>query len=548
MIFLGRLRYGILCILFCLSVMVLTFSCSAADQHGAFLTRLDRIDVLVRAGDTRDALRELVRLRKKAVSAGQWLSLVKRERQLDAHIQAVDTLVEALIGLPANESLAAVMTDTLVGLGRYEEALDYADILLLSPYMAVAARAGIEYLLANGPGNAPDPAYFNAAYRVSGKSGYLVAAAVLHAQRGAYHEACSLMLPVRDPAYRYLTALLCYDAGYHEKHRSLYPESLVVHSYPAEESLLLSDSLYRLGLVDDARHVWQDLITVYPGYSPVPYYNLSKTGSADGRGTKLLSDCLDIFPAYYPAIALYTHAVRSFQDSSRDDPVAGALRSAGFSSMRMDADADIERPDAGEALRKIARGMSDPSGIHDPRLHIERIRLNPYRNDPTERTEAMVWKLLERFPDSTLSHDYALWYFLSSGSYDTAFSLNANHPEGPRPLYSALESALLGNAGQSIDYFMEMANDDNLAWLGLADAALVHYRLGNKETALEDLILAASMAPNRIQESRIQYHIAVLLESMRLMDRAESVLGYALELNPENHLARAMLGKIRAGK
>ena len=95
---------------------------------------------------------------------------------------------------------------------------------------------------------------------------------------------------------------------------------------------------------------------------------------------------------------------------------------------------------------------------------------------------------------------------------------------------------------------MEMANDDNLAWLGLADAALVHYRLGNKETALEDLILAASMAPNRIQESRIQYHIAVLLESMRLMDRAESVLGYALELNPENHLARAMLGKIRAGK
>jgi tetratricopeptide (TPR) repeat protein len=214
----------------------------------------------------------------------------------------------------------------------------------------------------------------------------------------------------------------------------------------------------------------------------------------------------------------------------------------------MDADADIERPDAGEALRKIARGMSDPSGIHDPRLHIERIRLNPYRSDPAERTEAMVWKLLERFPDSTLSHDYALWYFLSSGSYDTAFSLNANHPEGPRPLYSALESALLGNAGQSIDYFMELANDDNLAWLGLADAALVHYRLGNKETALEDLILAASMAPNRIQESRIQYHIAVLLESMRLMDRAESVLGYALELNPENHLARAMLGKIRAGK
>ena len=138
----GRLRYGILFILFCLSVMVLTFSCSAADQHGAFLTRLDRIDVLVRAGDTRDALRELVRLRKKAVSAGQWLSLVKRELQLDAPAQSVDTLAEALIGLPANESLAAVMTDTLVGLGRYEEALDYADILLLSPYMAVAARAG----------------------------------------------------------------------------------------------------------------------------------------------------------------------------------------------------------------------------------------------------------------------------------------------------------------------------------------------------------------------------------------------------------------------
>ncbi len=542
----GRLQSGIMFVLFCLLVMVHLLSCNATSRQDAFLSRLDRIDAQIHSGEDQDALKQLVRLRKKASSARQWLSLAKRERQLSAHEQAVDTLADALIGLPANETLAAVMTDTLIILGRYEEAVDYARSLLSSPYMSVAARAGMERLVAAGPEVPLDPAFFSAAYRVSDNSGYLAIAAVLHAQRGEYPEACTFILADQDSEYRYLAALLCYDAGYYEKVRSLYPGQTDTGMYTAEELLLLSDSQYRLGSVDEARTIWLHVLSEYPRFSPIPYFNCARTSSPPGSETHLLSDCLDIFPSFFPAVALYTNAVRTAPELLPEDPVTGALRTAGFSSTIMDAHSRVEHPDPEEASRKLSRALSDPSGANDPRLHIERIRLTPYLNERTERTEAMVWNLLEQFPDSGIAYDYALWYFLSSGAYDTAFSLNTAHPEGPQSLYSAFESALLGEADRAVGYFMEMANDENLAWLGLANAALIHCRKGDKETALDELILASSMVPDRKTESRIQYRIAVILESMRLVDRAESVLGYALDLDPENHLARAMLKNIRA--
>ena len=41
-----------------------------------------------------------------------------------------------------------------------------------------------------------------------------------------------------------------------------------------------------------------------------------------------------------------------------------------------------------------------------------------------------------------------------------------------------------GRSDEAVECFMNMANDENLAWLGLANAALVRARQGEQETAL----------------------------------------------------------------
>lgn len=549
MIFLSRRHAEFFLILICCSVLFLYLSCGNDTRSSAFIPELERIDSLIVKGATDEALSGLVRTRKHASSAGQWLSLVKRERALQAYEQSFGTLRTALTQLPANETLAAVMCDTLMHLGRFSEAEDYASPLLRSPYSAVAARLGVELLAHNGLDAVPDPAYLTTAYRVSANPEFVKYAAILHAKKGEYVQACDLLLRIESGRFRYLTSLLCHDAGFHEQVHSLYQSENPDYPYVPAELLLAADSCNKLGKIDEARQFWEQVILDHPGYSPVPYFNRAVSGLDIHENLGDVTRCLDEFPLYLPVLALYSHVVREYPVRDTDDPVTQKLSEAGFVSTFMEEDAKILRPTAEAARDFISRALSDPVGKNDPRIHIELIRLAPFLSHaPVERIEAQIWNLLEQFPQSSIAYDFALWYFFSSGSYDTAFSLNQARPDGPDPLYEAFQAAMQGKPETASSYFMRMANDADYAWLGLANAAIVHNRSGDRLQAIEELIIAASMAPDLQTESSIQYRIAVMLESMHSYDRAESVLGYALELDPDNHQARSLLKRIQAGK
>ncbi len=549
MILFGRRLTGLYLILSCCLVMWLCLSCGSDSRYSAFIPALEHIDSIIRTGSTDEALTALVRARKHATSAGQWLSLVKRERSLQAYEQSVDTLRSALSRLPANETLAAVMCDTLIQLERFSEAEEYSSPLLQSPYAAVAARLGVEFFTGQGLDAVPDPAYLTTAYRISANPEFAKYAAVLHASRGEYVEACDILLRIKSDRYRYLTALLCHDAGFHEQVCTLYRSADTENPYAPAELLLAADSCCKLGRIDEARSFWKQVILEHPDFSSVPYFNRAVSGKNLDDRMDDLTRCLDIFPSYFPVLALYTHEIRMNPDMETGDSVTRRLAEAGFVSTLMEEEARISRPGAESAHKYLLRALSDPVVKNDPRVHIELIRLVPFLSQPdNERIEAQVWNLLERFPQSPIAYDYALWYFFSSGSYDTAFSLNSTRPDGPDVFYEAFQAARQGKPEKASSYFMEMADDENYAWMGLANAAVVHDRSGKHDQAVDELIIAASMAPGRQVESSIQYRIAVILESMHSSDRAESVLGYALELDPDNHQARSLLKRIRAGE
>lgn len=544
-----RLHTEFWLILICFPVVFFCLSCGSGSRSSDFLTSLDRIDSYILKGSTDDALIALISMRKHASSAGQWLSLVKRERILLAYEQSVDTLRMALIHLPANETLAATMCDTLMHLERFAEAESYATPLLQSPFAAVAARLGVEILAREGLDAVPDPSYLTTAYRVSANPDFMKYAAILHATRGEYVQACDILLRVQSDRFRYLTALLCHDAGFHEQVCSMYQDTDNTELYVPAELMLVADSCYKLGEIDKARSFWEQVIEEHSGYSPVPYFNRAVSGVDFHDNMDDLARCLEEFPLYYPVLALYSHAIREYPDTDNDDPVTEHLAEAGFVSTLMEERSKRIKPSAEAAQSYLSRALSDPVGKNDPRIHIELIRLAPYVSDANpERIEARIWNLLERFPQSSTSYDFAIWYFFSSGSHDRAFSLNKVRPGGPAPLYEAYQAAMKGQPEIATSFFMEMANNDEYAWMGLANAAMVHERSGERMQAIDELIIAASMSPDRRTESSIQYKIAVMLESMNSFDRAESVLGYALELDPDNHRARSLLKRIRAGK
>ena len=544
----GRRHFGIHFVLICVSACLFFSSCAPQTHQDAFFSQLKKVDDAITSGKTERARKNLLSMRKQASSASQWLSLVKRERTLDLYDQAVLTLKQALVQLPASESLAAVLTDTLMALGRCDEAITYAKPLLSSPFNAVAARVGVQILSEQGLESQIDPRFCIAAYQATFNPQFIAYAAMLHARKGEYINACDLLLRTVSTEYNHFTALLCYDAALYDRVLSLYTEPHDYTQYAPSELLLLADSHLHIGDIDSARNIWSVVVDKNPRYSPIPGFNLARTESSDLYNANILTRCLEEFPSYFPAIALYSHRARNMPPILKDDPVTQKLRKEGFTSTTMKASLQKQLYNQEKALELISRARADPSISADPRYPIESIRLNSAMKEKKERDDSLVWNLLENHSESAIAYDFALWFFMRSGAYDISFSLNSVHPNGPVSFYTGLEAAMLGKSDTAINSFMEMAEDERLAWIGLANTALIHYRQGEKVAAIEELTTAAALAPDRQSESGIQYYIGVILESMRAFERAESVLGYALELDPDNHLARSLLGKIRVSK
>ncbi len=561
------LAASLLCVFAVIAVSAAIFVAtrSGPDSAERWYRDLARADGLIASGDERAAARILYSLRKGAVGSAQWLSIAKRERAIGLSARSVDTLRKALVKSPASDTLAAVLADTLAESGSLDEAARIARPLRTGRFAALSASVELQAALKSGDISRIDPECLEVAYDVTGIPTYLRNAVALSAERGNLGAACEFARKLvsvdrdADPRDYHLASLAHYDAGLFADAIRLLDREGTVPSAPELE--LRADAAWLTGSAELATRDWAESAARFPERSPVAWFNLSVAlddGTALGReeSVRAIDSCLDRFPKYYPAVARFSR-LAVMRDTARrqksgadlaDDPVSAYLIERDFLSR--DARAALLPPDysvdrAASLLDAACTG--EAFGI-DARFLIERARLRFALDPDRTRSNAEIWRLLERFPDDPFVGEYAVWHFASVGEGATAFSINQGLPDGGLAFYRGLEAAMSGNLNEALEAFQAGAADGADAWVSLANIAAVHERAGDVPRAIDELALAAGMAREKPDQSRLHLRLARLLIRSRLYERAESVLGYALELDSSNHRARALLLELEREK
>lgn len=552
-------------------------SCSPKDSSLRFSDSLKSIDGWIAAGDSKRALSSLKKLSKSAQSAGQWLSIAKRERALKAFPTAAATLKAALKKIPSNTDLAAVLADTLVLAGDLDGACAYSATLEGTPWGTTVAWAEISRASTTNPFSI-DPIYWQAAATVTGLPVFYRDAAVDWAMRGNLAAACSAaesqpfvgmaakasespssgtggaessMAAVPPPAYpdeALFRATLCYDAGF--------PDKTLEYLSPADESItdldrlsLMADAAWRQKNTPLARSLWEREMVEHPHITALPYYNLAVVENDSVIRKRLLESTLAAFPTYYPAVVSYVRSVPAIRDSPLFDPLERELEKAGFRTLEMERKI-AERPVTVEEARLVLNAAIAGSGKSpDIRLIIENARMDWFETTDAKKSAAAMWVLLEKYRDDPVLHSWALWYFISLGDAATAIQLNKGATDPDGAYYSGLERAFAGDLDRAEELFLSVANNDGNAWCALANVALIRERKKDFAGAVEKFTVSAKLAPNDGMASRLQYEAArILAESSHDARRAKDLLGYALQIDPSNYRASAMLRDLEAVK
>ncbi len=520
-------------------------SCSQSDPNAGFSHKLTSIDSYISAGEEAKALKKLASIRSSASSASQWLSIAKRERSLGKYGQAAVTLRKASRKLPANESLTAVLVDTLIEEKKFTEAAGFTDILRSSRYTPLASYAGIFGAKTFADLGAADPEWWIWALEATGLPLFRRNAAVMHAVSGNYAAACSLGTDAPGEAYFY--ALLCYDAQFFDQVFVYLPLS-GINIRTARDLTLMADTSVCREDTPLGRLLWSTLALRNPVFSPLPYYNLSAT-SANAYDEKTeLEACLSLFPSYYPAVVRYVRSVPPEKNAEAPDLVADELEREGFRTLEAE-DALVHSPvDANVAATVLERALSLDRGgaTSDMRLRIEAFRFAHTQHPDRIRSASQMWKLLETTGNDPVVHRYAVWYFASIGNFDSCFTLNQALKDQSIPFYTALEAAFAGDLDRAETEFGKVADSLPGTWQALANIARIRFKKHDHASAIEDLSVATGMTNDDEVKSALQYETATILVDMRMMDRAASIAGYALELDPSNYHAALLLRELEA--
>jgi tetratricopeptide (TPR) repeat protein len=181
-------------------------------------------------------------------------------------------------------------------------------------------------------------------------------------------------------------------------------------------------------------------------------------------------------------------------------------------------------------------------------LKIEDLRYGLGEKGDTVRSTAGMWRLLEAYGENPVLYRYATWFFAVTGDLDMAFSVNGSNPAGPDPFFLGLEAACAGKSTEGEEAFSKVASSETDSWAALGNIARLSAKAGDYGKAEESATLAAELAPDNRVKSRLLGDSGEYLVALNAPDRARKVLGYALELDPDNYRARTKLRSLESGE
>ena len=548
-------RQKIFLILF---IVFLFFSCSGKTNEQAFLDGLSNVDVQIAEGRQTKALKSLKRLQKKAVNSTNYVSIVKRQLKLNSIPDALISLQTGIKNFPDSPELSALLTSILIDSEKPAEALPYCENLKNTPYASLGAEASILSDIALNSFNS-DFSLLKAAYDKTENQVFLKNAAIVLAAKGRLREASHLRYNIPNdvaPEHPFFWSCIVYDLGVFDSIFGDLYFSLVYADKDGGEGktaenarlhlMLAADAAYGQGDTERARAFWQAAADRSPEASPIVFYDLALTAPDEKERVDLLIECIDLYPDFYPVIARYAREDIALRELNSQDELAAYLESKGFYSMKMEETYFTSPKMTYKPEDLLARAMKTPD--FDQRFILEEFRYNQIMDKTyasKARGKADMWKILEKYGKESIIREYAKWYFAKSGDFNACLSVSEIGKRYEDSFYAGINSALSGDFENAVSFFAASAQVPAYAYASTVNSAYMYYMSGKTEDAVNAYSLAASMTQDKKRQSMLHYEIASIFYERKAYDRAISVLGYALELNPKNYQAASLLKKLK---
>ena len=548
-------RQKIFLILF---IVFLFFSCSGKTNEQAFLDGLSNVDVQIAEGRQTKALKSLKRLQKKAVNSTNYVSIVKRQLKLNSIPDALISLQTGIKNFPDSPELSALLTSILIDSGKTAEALPYCENLKDTPYASLGAEASILSDIAFNSFNS-DFSLLKAAYDKTENQVFLKNAAIVLAAKGRLREASHLRYNIPNdaaPEHPFFWSCIVYDLGVFDSIFGDLYFSLVYADKDGGEGktaenarlhlMLAADAAFGQGDTERARAFWQAAADRSPESSPIVFYDLALTAPDEKERVDLLIECIDLYPGFYPVIARYAREDIALRELNSQDELTAYLESKGFYSMKMEETYFTSPKMTYKPEDLLARAMKTPD--FDQRFILEEFRYNQIMDKTyasKARGKADMWKILEKYGKESIIREYAKWYFAQSGDFNACLSVSEIGKRYEDSFYAGINSALSGDFENAVSSFAASAQVPAYAYASTVNSAYMYYMSGKTEEAVNAYSLAASMTQDKKRQSMLHYEIASIFYERKAYDRAISVLGYALELNPKNYQAASLLKKLK---
>ena len=540
----------------CISLLTVinTVSCSKTDKNALFQQKLSSVDAVIEEGREQKALNTLQALRKKAESPLHYLSIAKRELQLHAPVQAVQSIQAGLKKHPGDAMLNAAMVSTLLQENRADDAVSAAANLIDTAYAGLGAEAFIQADKVNGTHQTPISVW-EQGYKLTGEHTFLENAAVLLAYKGDVAAAAALRSSIsKEEALHnpYFWSCLAYDVGSFKPvlddlvYTLAYADmaGLPEHNpkafeYARRHILLAADASAGLGELEQARGFWQSYIDRYPDSANDVFYNLAMTAPTEQEKAEILIECMTHDPGYYPAVAQYVRSYAALRAATvQNDTLTEYLQNKDFFSLEMEKALFVSSAFTLSAEEVLDHAIA--MNKEDLRFLLENFRYRYMLPKNYAQGSGEMWKLLEDHQHNPLINAYARWYFAVSNDFNACFSIEKTENKAENAFYDGIRSAVQGYSTASLKHFADAAQDTRYESAAVLNQAYIYDARNEPDKAVTCFSRAASLTSDKKLKRKILYETAKIYVKRNGISEAIDMLNTALELDSENHRAEVL--------
>jgi tetratricopeptide (TPR) repeat protein len=491
--------------------------------------------------------RELDRLEKKAEGVENWLSILKRRRQIAAfdsrYIQAYrQSARRASLAFPYSEpvaivSAAALVRDSAINREGEEELRETLPLLTSSRF----ARASLSFHILLGdfkdPGKAVatlgreslEPELLSLPAQSAAKIiPNLVIMKILAGDTSGAESMINTVFAQGVQSYRASNEFIRLAAEYFYDFGDMLRSAELFSMLPDEDALIRqADALWLAGYTQNARNIWTMLAASRTG----ALYNLAVTSQTQAEARtryELLTGMADVDELYRQ------YGVIQY---SRLMDVQKALE---FLEKNTD-------PSNGAPLRTQATLAAD--ALFD----LEKTKRRMEITEPA-RTVAETWLLLDHYPKVEELYHWGAWCFAfqrnnTEGALLQRAASRQNFTGHWKGIYESLLLINEGDLDAAEKVLSEiLLNDED--WIAAANLGRIYEARQSPARAIASYEKAFTIiAKNTLVKgwneaaSRIQVRIAYCYKLMGNINEKRRALEYALELNPDNLNARLELGR-----